>query len=422
MKTLSQYNYSIQYNKLSMKKTINFLVSVTIILVPILYQYASPLSFLSMGDFLILIFSSLAMFYDFILHKKINYIPKLGLIVGILLLQNMFSSVINVSYYSWSSAITMILKMVMYLIVVNVSYNHFDLKMVYKLYKYICYIFCIYLFIQFLYYKLKGGYLPICVNYNWLFLWEKRTSNLSYYYHGIYYKYRPSSLFLEPGYYVFYEMPFLYLLLIKEKNILMSIIITISFVISTSGAGVLLSLAGWTIFFIYNSVKFKKNRIYTKKIVLLFIVVFLSFIIYVIISNYNYMKYFNSFNTRFLRGFVVFSKFTLGMKIFGAGINNVENYMNVYSIKTLFDETNLNFGSTFTKSFMEFGVIGIIILLFSVIYYYHKLIKGKSKIIFSFFVLFFLYMFFEDMLFIFRMVYIMSFLMYFIKQFDENIS
>ena len=183
------------------------------------------------------------------LNVEINININIIIFSIILTSLSMLSSFIN-PFFSYVDFLTLFFKDIMYNFFLIVASNYFDFAKVKKIYVWLVMLFCIYLFIQYFYTKITGEYLPIYLKYEWLFSWEKRAEDLSYYYNYVYYKFRPSSLFLEPGYFAFYVLPCLIILLIKDNKLMMPIIITIALVLSTSGAGIGIAAIIWLLFFL----------------------------------------------------------------------------------------------------------------------------------------------------------------------------
>lgn len=218
MNELKSLNDKLTKKYFSLKKCLEYLYGLIIVFLPILYQYASPFSFLSLGDFLLILTAIFLIIYDVFSEKKIRIIKWSVAVLILLIGLNIVSAFVNNQFFEFSSASTIIMKMILYITVLNISYNHFRWVKIIQLYKKVCFILCVYLYIQVIYHSITGGYLPVCLNTEWLFSWEQRITDLESFYNGVYWRFRPSSMFIEPGYYSFYVLPCLYITLIKEKN------------------------------------------------------------------------------------------------------------------------------------------------------------------------------------------------------------
>jgi hypothetical protein len=77
--------------------------------------------------------------------------------------------------------------------------------------------------------------------------------------------------------------------------------------------------------------------------------------------------------------------------------------MNLFGVKTAFDESNLNYSASVSSVLVQNGLFGILVLLFFVL-----LLFKQNKKIFSFLILFIALLCFEDVLFNFRFGFYIS--------------
>lgn len=206
----------------------------------------------------------------------------------------------------------------------------------------------------------------------------------------------------------------------KRKKLVFPTVLTLSLLLSTSGAGALLSVFGWGLYFLQDSVSVNSQTIKINKKVLFLLMATISIIVYIVLTDFNYMKYFNSFGTRVYRGFVILQHFKFENLLVGVGANNIKNFMIYYNFSTAFDEYNLNFATTLTKSFLEYGIVGFLLLVY-LSYYCFKKLKDSSYIVRALVLLIVIYFIFEDMLFIYRMGFMFSIVIYYLK-FEGRIS
>lgn len=390
------------------------LYSIIIILLPFLYQYASPFSFLSLGDFVLLFFTGYGLL-------KLNYGRAMKYIRPIIVFSvsfcilTFFVSFFSLNYFRYGDAFTIFLKILLYGSTCAVCTQYFDLKYVKKIYFALVWIFAAYLVIQVIYHELSGGFLPIYLKHDWLFSWEKRPANLvDYYVTGGYYRFRPSSLFLEPGYYALYVLPALFLLLFEEKKLIKPILLYCTILLSTSGAGVLIGLLAFAVKGLGKVFYFKDGRLYVTLYAAVALTVVTAGVIVVLLMAEELLpKLFNSFNARITRSILIFEKMDLFHSLFGVGMNNTENYVNAYGIYTAYDEGNLTFGASLIASAVQYGIFGAIIFLCSLI----ALVYGTrhSKVGFLFALLYIIYTLFEEVIFNFRMAFLLSFVIYYIR-------
>ena len=398
---------------------LDFIFSLAIILLPFLYQYASPFSFLSLGDFILVLISFILVINDLIKNKIVTINKNLSIFFILIFMLNFFNLILNLkTFFSVGDNVTIILKIIMYFFVINISLNHFNFLSIKKIYYILVFAFSMYLIIQYAYHKITGGYLPIYLKYDWLFSWERRAKDLAYYYEFEYYRFRPSSLFLEPGYYALYILPALYIYLLKKNKFFKSLFLTGCLCLSTSGAGIILAFVAWGLWLLKKCIYSYDSKIFVKTIPFCLIIVISMLCILFFFKSGVYVKIFNSFRSRITRGFLVFSNYKGLNFIFGVGLNNVEAYMKYYGIHTIYDQTNLNYGATISKAVMEFGLIGFIMCFIISIYALKKM--KKNYFTFCLFILAFLYCFFEDMLFNFRMGFFFSIISYFMIEYEKS--
>ena len=346
--------------------------SIAIVLLPFLYQYASPLSFLSLGDFFIVFLTIIGIFYGLFNETKLYVEKNIIILSVILVLLTILASLVSY-HFKFEDSITIFLKIVMYNMFILVSPSFFNYQKIKKIYNIFVLLLSLYLILQYIYTKITQNYLPIYLKHEWLFSWEKRPEDLNYYYNYIYYAFRPSSLFVEPGYFAFYVLPCMIINLIKEKRLLLPIIITISLILSTSGAGIAIGFIMWGLFFITKIVHVKNNKISIMPHLFFPILILGMIIVSFLLINTNIFSRVlgGSFNARIIRGFMIYDKMDSIHKIIGVGMNNISNYMNFYNIKTPLDEPNLNNGATMSIYLVQFGIIGLISLIVFIIRFFY---------------------------------------------------
>lgn len=391
-----------------------YLYTIIVILIPFLYQYASPFSFLSLGDFCLIIVVGISIFF-LLCNKNFSFDGSVLKLVCVLLGLNIFP-LLQSQFYNIKDSITLIFKMVLYLFAISTCTIYFNFKLCKKFYFILAFCFGSYLIIQYLTFNLTGKYLPIYLKNEWLFSWEKRPKDLAYIYTVTYSgQYRPSSLFVEPGYYALYVIPALAISLLMDKKIIYPLFITLTLFLSTSGAGILISCFVWTYFFVSKFVTIENKKIKLKINSYFFIfIISVIFVLLLMFTTNIFYRIFNSFNARISRGFIIFHSLPSLNKIFGVGTNNISNYMKYYKITTVYDELNLNSGATYSTYLVQYGIVGyIFLIIFSV-----KLIKNSfsSKLSLCLGLIIILFMIFEDILFIYRMIFLFSFLIYYVDK------
>lgn len=389
------------------------LYSIAIILLPFLCQYASPLPFLSLGDFLIALFTIYGLF-KIDVYRAGRYIKPILAFSSAFIFLTIFVSFFSLAYFKYSDASTIFLKILLYSCVCLVCTQCFDLCYVKKFYIYLVRIFAVYLIVQVIYHKMSGEFLPNYFNYNWLFYWEKRFENLHDYYSVFYHYFRPSSLFIEPAYYVLYVLPALFLLLFEQNKFIEPIFLYFTIILSTSGSGIIIGLLAFALKGLTLIAYRKNGKIYLTGYSLVAMIMFLALILFLLLEKGEILsKLFNSFNARITRSLMIFREMDAFHRIFGIGMNNTANYVSYYKIYTFYDEDNLNFGASLVASLVQYGIIGFVIFFGSLI---ALVINARnSKIGLLLILLYIIYTAFEEVVFNYRMAFLLSFVIYFIR-------
>lgn len=361
-----------------MKKIRNInLFTILVSLLPFLYQYKSPIASISFGEAILMPF---IIYYFF---KIINFTFKKDMFNGLYIyfLTAFICGIIASiqEYFSYGDFITKAARLVYYALLIYVCYYNYNFKLGLKVITFFAIFFSGYAILQFVVHLISGNILSTVINPNWVFSAEA-GGRLDY---EKYYKwlYRSSSLFLEPGYYVSYCAPALVTLLfynkINVKKIIMALLITVGFLVSTSSAGLVILLISWGMFILNymfsKSYKIKINR-------LLLGIVIAIILVFLIISPLadTVLKRTStggSFNNRITRTYILLSNTNLFQKIFGVGINNVTNFVKFEKVYTQYDETSLEYVSTYLGTFL---CSGIITFIFYNLYFIKTYKKNKN--------------------------------------------
>jgi hypothetical protein len=213
------------------------------------------------------------------------------------------------------------------------------------------------------------------------------------------YYYRPSSIFIEPAFYVSYLLPYIALALFKTKeinvkNILICAFATSTIILTTSSLGLGGALIVWGLYFMM-IIRDKKNVTWLIKhayyiipvlsIILVFIFrqegVLLSLIIK--IKSIQNISQESSLTMRLLRGLFYFFDVDYIHKIFGLGYGNLTMYYNSVGMKTIYDAGNqVSYMSGIFTIINSFGMIGLsLFLVFVKRNYKDAAIKTKILII-----------------------------------------
>lgn len=188
---------------------------------------------------------------------------------------------------------------------------------------------------------------------------------------------RPTSFFTEPQGYASYMMPFLFISL-KKSELKWAIPITVSVLLSTSSQGIIMMLILWG-GYVMIKIKDIKSRVSILSVMSLLIMVFLFTPIFEF-SRKKLIETEIDGNPRLSRGFDIFKELKQSEKIFGIGYGNVGDY--VIKINYRFEWgignesiTSLNYTSGMSGVMIQFGLVGLIVLLAM---FYNLWIKSSS--------------------------------------------
>lgn len=377
-----------------MARKINPWFTFFVVLLPFLYQYKSPISVVSLGEFILVPF---ILYYLINLKwKRIPYRNYNGYFVYIfaVLMASLMAGVNT--YYRFAEFATVLVRIIYYSFLILVSYKNFDIHRGLNLVRIFSLFFSIYVIIQYIMYKSAGIILPTVLNPSWVFSAESGIRiNYSEYYRFIY---RPSSLFLEPSYYALFAGVGLASALLygddgkKRSNFVIGLIITAGMVVSTSSAALLMIIINWSaylckMFFI------ERKHITTRKLLLtitLFVFMATLFRSSLAATLLTRTQGGGSFSNRITRGFILARNMNIYQVIFGVGINNVEGFMHYNNIVTIYDEGNLNYVSSMIGTYLCSGVFAFIcyIRVFYLSYARSQQLLGKiltmSFLVFNF--------------------------------------
>lgn len=344
------------------KKFFSFLV----VLLPFLYQYKSPISNISFGEFILIPFMVYYLIID--LRKKINFSPFNGMYTywGIALLMTLFAML--QPHFQILAFNTVFIRIVYYSILIYVSYKHINIEYALNVAEILAVFFSIYAVIQFVVHSVNGTILPTIINSSWVFESEAGIRlNYTEYYR---WTYRSSSLFLEPSYFAaFCSVGLCYSVFSSEKSKLhfvFSLLITLGLVVSTSSAGLFIIIIVWGLYFFITFFKNGKKMTYKSFFVTL---LFLIFSFYVFNSSMattllERTATGGSFSNRITRGFIIADYLNFFQKIVGVGINNLGNFVQNHNIITKYDEVGmLNYASSMIGTYLCSGVITLFFYL-----------------------------------------------------------
>lgn len=391
-------------NKSSVRyERIDEIFSITIILLPFLYQYKGIGNAVSFGEMILLPI----MFYYLLIVVRSKKVDKIDWKLLDFYVVSILMTLINAicQYFRIEDAATLLLRMVYYMILVYVARKHFVFECVQDIYFFFVEIFSLYLIAQFLYHAFTGGFLPIYIEYSLQFPPEARPSTYAELY---WLGFRASSLFLEASYFALYVLPTIAILLFKERRSIPQQVVLVSalvaVVLSTSSAGVI----GVLILILIKIIRGKKVTIKSLISKISITAIGISGCLYIFFGkNSDLLRRRlvsgGSIGERVLRGIVAYSRFTPFHQIFGVGLNNLSAYMKFNSISTPWDESNLNNCCSLFQTLDFFGIIGFVALL---VYLGSIVRKSRGKVGFPLVTILVFIMSYESILFMYRFAFL----------------
>lgn len=369
-------------NKMEMSKRIrgsNFLTLV-IIFSPIIGQYASSIPGVNIADILLVVSCILVL----LLNRKFNLSFKKVRPLILFWLVALFLSLIT--FYSQQelslNIITRFIRFSFYIFLIIISANNFDRNVALNIYKILCIIISIYIIVQMVLYHSTGIILPFKIlPMPWA---DGRTFDVS---EAISWAtrwyFRPTGVFLEPGYAAQFLLPGLVFSLygwmknerIKSSDVKSTILIFIALVLTTSAQGIFISVI---IVGIYTISLFKKSKGNLKTIkcllvIVIFIVFFYVFKDFVIVQTALEKVTASSIGggstaLRVFRGGAVFIQLPFLYKIIGVGHGNLGNYVLNRGIVTKYDPCvitpiSADYASGVSIALIYYGFIGFIFFI-----------------------------------------------------------
>lgn len=342
----------------------------------LLFLYATPIPSVSLADVLLLIiypFLILKMIKKGKLNLKKDYAPFIALFIYILFQTLIILFGKDINYITNIVATAGRFMFYLFTVIYFVPY-FFDRKIGISLYKKICVISTIFLFLQILVVKFWGYYIVGTIPGFPLMRNELAEFNQTIMNAG--YLIRPRSFFAEPAHYVSYVSIYLAIGLFTKKNnykeYFAEIIISIGIIVSNSATGMIVLAFLWAMWILKN---FNIRRIDVKK--LLMIIILFPIAINIVISS----EYFKTFLER---------TFGFGGEGLGsAAVGRFSNFMWAFSSENV-SVGNFIFGRGMIEidkyipgipsMFYYFGIIGSLIFVLIMLSMFIKA-KYQQKIL-----------------------------------------
>lgn len=343
--------------KISMREIFTFLVSV----LPFLYQYKSPISIISFGEFVLIPF----IIYYFVKNFKFKLPIRVFNGIYIYFIVGIFCTIFASyeTHFNFKDFVTVAARILYFSVLIYVCYYEYNFKSGNRYIKICSTIFVIYAIIQYITHLVTSFILPTTFNSNWIFEAEAgERLNYEKYYRWLY---RSSSLFLEPGYFISYCTPavidIFFLEKMNKKNVILMILFSIGFLVSTSSAGLFIILITWIGFMIKSMCNPQKNNLKIFKFIIIPLIIILLLSLPLSNTVLTRTKGGGSFNNRITRTLMLIDKMNWYQKIFGVGINNVENFVVTNQFYTQYDETgNLGYTSAYFGTIANSGILTFI--------------------------------------------------------------
>lgn len=361
------------------KKAITFF-TLSIIISPFLSQYTSYIPGVTLGDVVLGISSIIILLTEGVTFN-IKKSGKLVLFLYFGLLTSLVSLLIQQVYSL--DIITRYIRFSFYIFVVLIGINKFDLSYALKVYRLLCIAVSVYIILQTLFYTTTGIILPFKIlGIPWASgktfdILDVKAIADSYYY-------RPSGIFIEPGYAAQFLLPGLAISLYgwngnKKINFRIMGLLMVALLLTTSSQAILIS---GIIIFIYVLSIIKDNRSFKKLFMNILIIVAL-FVLTIFFLNLSIVQRAisrvtgnivggSSVALRLYRGFAVFIQLPFLYKVIGVGHGNLGNFVISHGLITKYDPVVLSIASAeyangISTVLVYYGVIGLVIL--SMIYF-----------------------------------------------------
>lgn len=384
-------------SKSSLKTYLTYLV----VLIPILGQYGILTRSFTIADAFLIPGLALAIFFSISKEKIIiNDSRFLIFSLWITIISIIMSLVIP--ELSLSSSLISIIKCLVYsLIILFFSKEYIDIDKSLDFYSKTVTILSILIFVQIFIYKITGIIKPWVINSS---LFPAVFVNDDYFSGGYLVtlggsSFRASSIFSEPALYAQYVCPCLIMNIFRKtskKNYLLLALVTLSTIFTKSANGLVYVIITWVFAIIYNIYEFIKKKEKNIKSLYIFVAILIVLATPLLypkikniisgsdssllsrISEITDSRGETSGSMRVVRGWKIYYGLRWYEKIFGIGIGNIVEYLDVHnSIVTTFKEAYNGYMSGLSSIFVNSGFIGGILFLYWWIYMF---IKNKSVV------------------------------------------
>lgn len=321
----------------------NKLLSIAILLLPIMNMYVLNGFIKSLPIFvsivILLIMCCILAINKFRIvfrvgQEGIRYTKYNIIIVGLMLLSMLINYNVGFHFNTW------IVACIICCIFLGVACKYIDLDYFKETYYTICIIASLYLLLQFIVYHVSGIILPS----NLLPFETKDLANTIEEY-NLFNRLRLQSFFSEPAAFAEYILP-CYVLTIyndamrRNQKIFSVIVFTLAILLSTSFLGIVcLCIVNFTYIFLKYNTSLIKIFCYTVFLILVLLLV-INCIPYIRVIVADFMEtgiYSSKSAVRIFRGFSLYLQLPFFLQVFGTGMGNGYDYMQIYNITTAFE-------------------------------------------------------------------------------------
>lgn len=380
-----------QFESTCSRQSASTVLAVLVASLPILYQFNSPLSFLSLGELLLIpavVFYLVKDFGKIVLDRNLAlfYLIPIGLTFIAYLIPN--------NYFDIMAFGRLTARITLYYFLIIICARRIDIRFFLKVYTCIAGAMCALLLLQCFFHYCTSVELPVMRSFCEI-LYEypgsKSLTGKEYYQT---FGFRPAALFTEPSYFAFYIIPLVILLLfvsekqspfvawIAKKRVPIALFLTVVSLLSSSSASLFIFALIWGLYLIG---LLKKNQ--TKKNSLRgFIILAAALMVALVLYSLGLFDVLidrtmkgASFEHRVLRGLVIFETLDPLHQIFGVGLNNHAAYIETNNIITAFDESTVRFSAIadIANRLITSGIIGFVALIWFVVVLFHS---SRSKV------------------------------------------
>lgn len=371
------------------------LLGLLLALYPILCQFSSPISVLSLGE----VVAIPVVAYLFLTggFGDIRFDGLVAAFYAIPLLLCAFPLLTPNNYFDFNSVLTVGARMVFFFLFISAVAQYASLRVFSKAYIGIALCACGTLAIQFAAHYLTSFELPVMRSYsNILFSYNESMSAEVYY---STFGFRPAAFFTEPSYFAAYVSPLIAVLLFCPPDsrilpntafrhrFLLAIAMTGAECMTSSSAAVLTAAIIWGLFLVFpqqNEGGAAQGRSFPKWAIVVALGTCFSVLLFAGFLDALLERTLTgaSLGSRVLRGFEIFGTMDLLHQLFGLGANNVQAYVDANAIATSYDLwDDAIFTSDLTNRLTASGLVGAIALAFFCLLLYLRVATRLQKVL-----------------------------------------